>query len=148
MIVTLASRIRDAVARSPSPDPHVVARKLLSKLSAEERDTLALSGLVERCSLATRAIRSAARDEGGGTTVGRSRWQRHVSELDTSHFVAGEWVLLGDCGAEQLDALAAQHAETASQHAALRDRFAAYAQQVRTAGVARLRDLSDLAVAA
>ena len=68
----LKDRIRNAVARSSSPNPHDVARKLFSKLSAEERENFRRAGVEGQKLFVVKNVVSAGADEKSALQVQQS----------------------------------------------------------------------------
>lgn len=130
--------IRDALDRWKEPDPHVIARRLLAKVPMEERDAIVLHGLAERVSLAVRVQRSSG-SVAEAPRAGRSWRQRYVERVS----VAGEWKMLGDCTAEDVDWLAESRAVESVKLAAVAERFRSLAARMRAAGAATVADLGD-----
>jgi hypothetical protein len=127
---TITTLIDATLARTREADPHVIARRLLPKVSAEDLRTLALAGLVDRVSKRVHL----ARELGLGAPVrreGRSRWQ--VAQRVCA---AGEWRLLEDCGVAELDALIEQHEVIVAQNAARADEYRALRAQLVASGCA------------
>lgn len=138
---SLDDLIRDALNRWKEPDPHVIARRLLAKVPMEERDRIVLHGLAERVSLRLRMERSSGSfgEAAAPAPAGQSRWARFGNRVH----VDGEWKMLGDCTAEDVDWLADARAVESAKLAAVADQFRELAARMRAAGVATVADLGD-----
>lgn len=134
--------VTEQIETSGEADPHVIANRLLMQMSAKEcREALSqcLGGHV-RVVIGRLRMNARAADE-VQPTVGTSKRARAINELDLAVYLGDEWKILGDCTSDDLERLAAQHDVEADKHAALRDRYARYAQLVRESGQPTLRDV-------
>lgn len=124
--MTFVELIEDVLAHSREADPHVIARRLLPRLSEDDLTALALRGLVDQVSTQIRRVR-----EGGvGGRPGPSRWQ-----VAQRVCVEGTWKLLANCTATDLETLAGQHRDLAAKNLARADEYHDLATAVRRAGV-------------
>jgi hypothetical protein len=135
------------------PDPHVIARRLLPRIPAEERDAILASLLVERVTLLMRSQRSdnlapgqTSSETQGERAGGKSRWERHAPRL--RYPTADGWKFRGDLTAEDCDRLADNYEARAAANAAAGAEFRALAERLRAAGAQRVADLDAVQVAA
>ncbi len=73
---------------------------------------------------------------GSASRVGVSRWQRYQRVT-----VDGEWKLLADCTADDLDVIATDRESGAERLLAVAERFRTLAARMRAAGAATVADL-------
>lgn len=142
----------DRALASKEPDPHVIARRLVTRIPDEQLRELVGALLVERVTLRMRMQRNTnllgqSIDDTQGRTAertvqGRSRWERHQR-----YCVAGTWKFYPDLSADDCDVIADGYAERAAANAALEQRFRDLAKQLRASNVERVAEL-DLGVAA
>lgn len=153
--------IRSTLERSREADPHVIARRLVARIPAEHVHAALADCLADRVRI--QIGRSRMQHVGDLLAVdtttkaaatsrpGRS-WRKQTAALFAQRlFVpSAGWKRLGECTAEDCDAVADAHARRAVEQAVLEERFRAYARLLRDAGVATLADLGadKLAVAA
>lgn len=144
----------DRALDGKEPDPHVIAKRLLTRIPQPELRAIAAALLVERVKLRMRMQRSPSlghprngnqsTSAEGTPAAGRSRWDRH-----SRYCVAGEWKFYDDLSADDCDVIADGYAERAAANAALELKFRDLAKQLRSARVERVAELaSDLGVAA
>lgn len=124
-----------ALARSKEPDPHVIARKLLPRLSVVQREEALMRVLSE---LVAERIRVDRQVERGTMRSGPSRWS-----IATRVCVGGEWKFRSDCTADDLFALADEYAARAASMTALSDEYRALGERVLAAGVSTLGELEQ-----
>lgn len=139
--------VRDAISRSRTADPYVLARRIAPRIPAGDRDRVFGDLLAQyvRIEFGRMRMRTpppssepGAASSGAAGSVGRSRWSRWLQQPE---FVDGAWKHIGECTADDLDWLAADHERKAAQLSASADRFRGLAERVRAAGVATLADL-------
>lgn len=117
---TLAELVDASLARSREPDPHVIAKRLLPKLSPAMRESILLDGLAYHVRWRIRVDR--ARD---GLTTGPSKWSiaKRVPVLGK---------LLEDCDLSDLEALADDYRRRADDMLARAEEVDQLADQLRT----------------
>lgn len=143
----LNALIRDTLARSREPDPHVIARRLVPKIPREQRDAALADCLGDRVRIeigrqrmkaspvpAQDAVDTQRTSGGGGVKVGRSKWTRLAPALRQRYSVGGEWKLLRDCTADDCDVIAEGYARRSAEQAAIQGRFQFLAEVLRGTG--------------
>lgn len=142
----LRTRVREALTKSREPDPHVITRRLLPKLTGKDKTELVLTGLVAIC---TEEIRFARTPYEAGKSCGDrayeppqpgpSRWQQSMPERVN---IAGKgWQLLAECGVEDLITLAGQYSERAAANAARATEYRELARLLEASGCATVGDM-------
>jgi len=152
--VTADQKLREvvdqALAKSKDPDPHVVARKLLLRLTPAQRDEALQRAVLLMVQERVRELRANVEDftpenldhAETSVTVGASRWS-----IAQRVNINGVWKFLADCTAADCFAKAAEYDESAARLTAMADHYRALAHRLQVAGVERVGDL-DLVVAA
>lgn len=141
--MNLSALIVAELAKSKSPDPAVVARRLMARMTIEERDAALADALVDRVRIQVTRERGHATE---GRRAGRSRWEQVRERV----CVAGSWKFLADCTSLDLRAMAAEYALRADEMRAKEREYCALADALDAAGVETVGDLgaTDLVVAA
>lgn len=143
----LNALIRDTLARSREPDPHVIARRLVARIPQENRDAALADCLGDRVRIEIGRQRMktspvpAHPDDGaqvelgrGGAKTGRSKWTRLGPALRQRYSVGDGWKMLRDCTAEDCDLIAKDYARRSEEQAALQGRFMFLAEVLRSTG--------------
>lgn len=130
--MTVLELICRELARSKEDDPSVVARRVLPKLSAKQREELLVEGVEQ---LAHQAVIQSRQEKRAGTAPaksGPSRWKVAMPE----RVYVGEWKLLEKCSVDDLQWLAADYRMRAEQMSAKAQEFEQLAGEVESSGAA------------
>ena len=140
----ITDRIKEAVDGGEA-DPHVIARELLDSLTEEEVHEVALVGLaytVRKIFERTRNTGVTPDEAGASRRVGRSRWQRDQI-LSRRYAPAGQWKLLGDLTAEDIETLVIEYEERAAANLAYADKFRSLKLKLAASGALTVSGLAD-----
>lgn len=129
---TLAALIERALT-TKEPDPHVIAMRVVPKLSDEVRQQMIYAGVLDRVCKQISFERSA-----GPRKPGPSKWA-------TVQRVApgGEWKLLADCTTDDLLLLAAEYRQRSDELLAREREYRELAGQLRASGCATVGEMWD-----
>jgi len=130
--------IDKALARSTEPDPHVIARELLPRLTAAQRDEAIVRVLVELVTERIRFERAAERTAKPGPT----RWS-----IASRECVAGVWKFRTDLTVDDLFMLAEEYATRGNRLLTISDEYRTLGERLRASGCATLGELESLAAA-
>lgn len=139
---------RDVLVSTKLTDPDAIADEVLSRTP---RNGLRAAYRLLLRRLALDAIRFAnmsasepRRTPNRSSKVAAIR-NRHIDYFAQRVCANGEWKMLGDCTPEDVLDLAAQRREVAARNAAKAGEYEALHSQMIAAGVARARDLGEVA---
>jgi hypothetical protein len=127
---SLRHLLREALARSREPDPHVVARRVASKLSRETLIGAAIWGLEAMAREQIRITRYAAPGPSRHSIVMRERVA-----------IGDVWMFLDDCGADELLMLASEYRERSEAMLAKAVEYESLADELQRSGCATVGDL-------
>jgi hypothetical protein len=150
----LRKLIHEMLGRSEEADPHVIAKRLVTRIPQEDLREALASSLADTVRIeigrlrmqafnrpAPTSVHAGSSEEASGR-VGKSRWERHAEVLLNQRiFVDGDWKILRDCTADDLEKVADGHADRAREAEAVAARFRGFAAKVRAAGVATMGEL-------
>lgn len=132
--MNLSELIRRELARSREPDPHVVGRRLLPKLTEEMRQEILVQGIAE---LVRREIRLARMDK----SVGVPGPSRRSIVMRERVCVRGDWMMLEECGVDDLLAIADEYRTRSKQLAAKALEFDGLAHELKRSGCATVGEM-------
>lgn len=135
--MTVLELICRELARSKEDDPSVVARRVLPKLSAKQREELLVEGVEQLAHQAVLQSRQEKRSGNAPAKSGPSRWKVAMPE----RVYVGEWKLLEKCGAEDLLWLAADYRMRAEQMAVKATEFEQLAHDLEGSGCATVGEM-------
>jgi len=138
--MNLNERINETLAKSKDRDPQTIARKLMARLTHEERDAALASCLTDRVRIQITRARLGDQDHAddhrahvaGARTTGPSRWaiQARVFVPEVG------WRFEFELTVPDLRAIAGEYGERASQMTAKQRQYAARAQELEASGLA------------
>jgi hypothetical protein len=134
--VTAREAILRELAHSKEADPHVIARRLLPRLTADQREELLIQGLEELTKLEIIATRQAIRAS-EVRPRGLSRWRVAMPE----RVWVGEWKLLENCKLDDLRWLADDYRARSEQMAAKEREFRLLAEDLEVSGCATVGEM-------
>ena len=129
--------------RGREADSHVIARRLIARLSPELVDELISYALVERVQMCQRQVRATRTFAPEQAEPGPSKWAQVYRE--PAPFIGK---FLDECTAEDLRAIVASYEAHLAGMRAARDRFAELLAQLEATGAETVAGLDALQVAA
>jgi len=139
---------RDVIASTDLTDPDAIADEVLVRTPRSGLRT-AYRLLLRRAALdairfANMSAGEPRRTPNRSSKVAAIR-DRHIDYFAQRVYANGEWKMLGDCTPEDVLDLAAQRREVAARNAAKAEEYEALHARMVAVGVARARDLGEVA---
>jgi hypothetical protein len=143
-----ATTVRDLINAElldpDEPDPHALTDHVIAVMTDEQKDEVLRPGVLALVLEGIRLQRQRRRGDGsGGSGKGRSRRRRAHDELMQRFSVNGTWIFYGDCGVEDLLAIARDYRESSVQAANLAARFEVEARELRESPYSTIRELRE-----
>ena len=142
---SLRAIVRKALNSSALADPRALAAVVLDSLGEDQlRDALAetLPDFVRLVIAGSRANAVSSPSPGSGRSWKVEALQDYGKLLRQRIHVANTWKFLGDCGADDLFAAAAERRNIAAQTLIVAERYERLGKAVEHAGVTTVRNLS------
>lgn len=127
--------LADQALATPEPDPHVLARRWLSKLTDEQREAVLVKGFTE---ILMEQMRFARQNATTGQRVGESKMARALRDRRP---LSRGWELYENCTVVDLDELIAQYDGIIASTQAKRDELRVMRERLASSGCTTVGEL-------